>query len=400
MPTLMETRDSLKKQAREALAKAKAGDQDAANAASKLAEDLKGVTEQINQVKASEDLINSLGGGKGVKHAGGKTLGEHAVAFFKKGLADFKGVPGATVSAPEWKAANDPHLTGGTDGTFGPALTQVDTSIVSTVPRLTVMDLFTQGTLDQQAITYFVETARDGDFKAVAEGAAKPQLKYNYEKHTDGLSKIAGWIRESDEVLEDLKFLASEINNRLLADLALAEEAQVLAGDGSGANLKGVLNRSGIQTETAKSNDELADALYKATTKIQNGANLQADGIVMNPADYETLRLAKDQNHQYYGGGYFDGAYGNANNVVLFPPVWGIPTVVTPHVPKGTALVGAFKTAAALYHKGGIRTAMTNSHGEDFTSNMVVLRAEKRVALAVRRPAGFVKVTVSPSVGG
>lgn len=393
---LKEKRAGLVELARELVEAAKGGDPEAAKKAQETIDEIQEINQQITMVKNASSVIDQIGAEpeETPRTGGAKSLGGHVVENIKSRLADFKGSPGKSMTVPEYKAASDAHLTGGAEGTFGPALVDVDTSIVSTVPRLTVADLFNTGTVSGQAITYFVETAREGDFGAVAEGVKKPQLKYNYERKMDSLSKIAGFIKESDEILEDLEFLASEINNRLLQDLDLAEEYQLLNGDGEGANLAGVLNRSGIQTETASSSTDLADAIYRGVTKVSNGAQLSADAVVMHPTDYETLRLSKDANNQYLGGGYFNGAYGQLNNVVLMPAVWGLNTVVTPNIAEGTALVGAFKSAGTLYRKGGVRVDMTNSHAEDFTQNMVTVRAEKRTALAVRRPAGFVKVTV------
>lgn len=66
---------------------------------------------------------------------------------------------------------------------------------------------------------------------------------------TDALKKIAGFIKLTDEFLEDAPFLKSEIDGRLLYDLAWFEQ-QLLNGNGSGQNVLGLLNRSGIQTET------------------------------------------------------------------------------------------------------------------------------------------------------
>jgi hypothetical protein len=42
----------------------------------------------------------------------------------------------------------------------------------------------------------------------------------------------------------------------------------------------------------------------------------------------------------------------------------------------------------------GVRVESTNSHASDFTSNLVVVRAEVRRALAVRQPLGICKVTL------
>ena len=61
----------------------------------------------------------------------------------------------------------------------------------------------------------------------------------------------------------------------------------------------------------------------------------------------------------------------------------------------GTALVANFSQAATVYRKGGVRVESTNSHASDFTSNLVTIRAEERVALAVRQPLALVKVTTS-----
>ena len=298
------------------------------------------------------------------------------------------------MSAPEFKAAADPQVTGGPTGGLGVLLTDVDRTIVQAYRRPTITGLFGQGRLSGQAITYFVEQAREGNFATVAEAGKFAQLHYaDPTKVTDALSKIAGFIKLSDEMLEDLDFLVSEINGRLLYDLSLVEESQVLSGDGTGTNLLGLLNRSGVQTGTATA-DTLADEIFKSMTKVANATGLAADALVINPADYEGLRLAKDGNEQYYGGGYFAGQYG-VGGVPEQPPVWGLRTVVSPAVAIGKPVVGAFNTAATLYRKGGVAVEATNSNEDDFTRGLVTVRAAERLALAVRRPAAFVKITVS-----
>ena len=142
--------------------------------------------------------------------------------------------------------------------------------------------------------------------------------------------------------------------------------------------------------------DTAADTIFRAITKVTTGSGLDADGLVIHPSDYQTLRLAKDVNGQYYGGGFFSGAYGNGG-LSEQPNVWGLKTVITPAIAAGTVLVGAFGQSATVYRKGGVRVESTNSHASDFTSNLVTIRAEERLALAVRRPVGFVKTTITPA---
>jgi HK97 family phage major capsid protein len=327
-----------------------------------------------------------------------RSIGDHFVKHAGARLREIKGVTGASVAAPEFKAATDTQVTTGSGLT--PVLTQIDRTIIQGVrPRLTVADLLGSGTLSGNAISYFVEGALEGAFTTVAEAAAKPQLHVaDPTTVTDTLKKLAGFIKLSDEMIEDLDFLVSEINQRLLYELARTEEAQLLSGNGTGSNILGLLNRSGIQTEVRGSTaggDNMADTLFRAMTKVSTGSGLDADGIIIHPTDYQTLRLSKDANGQYYGGGFFQGSYGNGV-VMDYPPIWGLRTVVTPAITVGTALVGSFNQAATVYRKGGVRVESTNAHASDFTNNLVTVRAEERLALAVRRPTGLVKATITP----
>lgn len=331
------------------------------------------------------------------------SLGEHFVkSVGAQGLARVKTVSGATVAAPEFapeavKAATD---TQGTPAVMAPWLTTFDRTVVRAFRRPVVSDLLGQGSLgaNSNAVAYLVEGAIEGGFTTVAPGGAKPQFHIaDPEQRTDPLRKIAGFLKFTDEMVEDADFWVSEINQRGLYMLALAEENQLLNGDGGGANILGLRKRSGIQTETAASDEDAPDALYRALAKVQTATGLTADGVVINPADYQKLRLRRDGNGQYFGGGFFQNEYGNGG-IDWQPAIWGVRTVVSAAVPAGTALVGAFNAATTVYRKGGVRVESTNSHATDFTSNLITTRIEERIALAVRIPAAIVEVTL-PGTG-
>lgn len=322
-----------------------------------------------------------------------KSLGEHfAKHVGAEGFTNLKNRGGYTVSAPEFKAATDPQLT---PAGFAPALTEFDTTVVRAYRRPTVSDLLGSGSLSGNAVTYPVEGAVEGAFTTVAEGAQKPQLHIGDPTLvTDSLKKIAAWFDTSDEMAEDLPFWVSEVNNRGLYLLSMFEEAQLLSGSGTGTNLQGLLNRSGIQTETqAIAPDSAQDAIFRAMTKVQTATGLSADGIIINPVDYQALRLSKDANGQYFGGGFFSGEYGNGG-VTFQPPLWGLNTVASAAVPAKTVVVGAFKAATTVYRKGGVRVETTNSDLGKFTKNLLTTRIEERIALAVRIPAAVVKVAL------
>ncbi|QOP64835.1 major capsid protein [Microbacterium phage Avocadoman] len=311
------------------------------------------------------------------------TLGEH---FVKSGAqANFlKGQGQRTASAPEFKAATDTNLVAGNG--------QVQYGGVYETPlrRLTIASLLGSGTMNNTSLTYWVQGAVEGNPTAVAEDGQKPQIHFNFSPVTEALSKIAVITKVSDEAMADTDYLVSVINSQLVGRLMVVEEDQILNGSGTAPNLRGILNRTGLQTYATTATytpNKGFDAIFHAITMVATGsAQETADGIVINPADYETLRLSKDGNDNYRGGGPFAG--GN-------PGLWGVRTVVTPAIAAGTVLVGAFGTAAQLFRKGGIQVDSTNSDSTDFQFNRVALRAEERILLAVYRPAAFVKLTLT-----
>ena len=296
-------------------------------------------------------------------------------------------------STTEFKAATDTQVTGGAEGGFEPLLVTVDQQGAWPYERpLTIADLFSAGTMTGQAIKYPVYGAFEGAAGTVAEGGKKPQMHLPDPTWvTDTLHEVAAFWKVSDTMAEDLPYIVSEIDSHAQYNLKLVEEMQLLAGDGTDPNMQGLYGRD-IQT-IAQGADTDADRIFKATTLINNATGFVADAVVLNPADYEALRLGKDANSQYYGGGYFSGAYGNGG-MSGTPALWGLKTVVTAAIEQGTALVGAFKASGTVYRKGGLRVESTNSNEDDFQNDKVSYRIRERLALQVKYPKGFVKVAL------
>lgn len=355
------------------------------------------------QIKANMDtqaLLDSIGSMPEVekKEADGSeiTLGQHFVKGAFGTLAQMKGKPGLNMVLPEFKAATDTHLTTTTGA--GILIPEYDYDIIHQKrQRPFLADWLGAGTMSGNTLVYFTERPDsdiEGAVAAVAEGAKKPQLHMPaYDPVTETLKKIAGYIKISDEMTEDAAFLVSEIEGRLLYALQLEEENQLLNGSGTGQNIRGLLNRSGLQTETAAGEADVFDAIYRALTKVELATDLVADGIAINPADYQKLRLSKDGNGQYIAGGPFQGQYGNGASLDN-PAIWGKRTIVTPAIAAGTILVGAGKLGATVYRKGGLSLQATNTNEDDFVNNKVTILGEERLGLAVRRPSAFVKISI------
>lgn len=303
-----------------------------------------------------------------------------------------------TVGTPELglKAIAQQQTTPFGSGAGVPYLTDYDWSIQRAKrDRVVVADLIGSGSISGTAISYLVESATiEGGFGNIAEATTKPQIQFGDPTAVvDTVKKIAGWTKFTDEFLEDLGFLKTEIDTRLMYLLKVHEEKQLLNGDGTGQNLLGIRKRSGVQTEAAASLEDNPDAIFRANTKIELATDFTADGLIIHPLDYQRFRLNKDGNGQYLGGGYFQGQYGNGS-VLENPPIWGLRTVVTTSIEQGKVLVGNYQMGATLYRKGGVRIDVTNSNEDDFKNNLTMLRIEERIALAVRHPLAFVEVAL------
>lgn len=286
-------------------------------------------------------------------------------------------------------------LPSGTPGSFGSI--QRDPIVVPPMRTRRVRDLFPVRTTTAAVIEYFRMTGFTNAASTVAErnGAnnafgAKPQSSFAFAGAQAPVRTLAHWEAAHRNVLADEPQLRSIIDNELMYGLRLAEDDQILNGDGTGENLTGVLETSGIQTydwsdgETDPVADTKADALRRAAT-LSFLAYYEPTGIVLHPNDWEDIELTKDTNGQYLVA--VSVAMGGE------PRIWRIPVVETPAIAEGTALIGAFGTGAQLYDREQASIRISEQHADFFVRNAIVILAEQRLALAVKRPEAFVKVT-------
>jgi HK97 family phage major capsid protein len=251
---------------------------------------------------------------------------------------------------------------------------------------LTVADLFSQGTTTTNAIIYMVETLFTNAAAAVAEGIAKPESALTFAQVTEAVRKLATWLPVSEEMLEDVAQIMSYIDARLTLGVKQAEEDQLLNGNGTAPNLKGILQRSGLAAPVARVDPATnADVIYQQMMAIFTSSFVMPDGVVMNPTNWATTVLSKTTYGEYIAGGPF--------SPLPAATLWGLPVAVTPAIAAGTGLVGAFKQCGQVFRHGGIRVEASNSHQDFFVKNLVAIRAEERLALAVYRPGAFGKVT-------
>ena len=255
-----------------------------------------------------------------------------------------------------------------------PQIADVDRSIAPVGTRTPAASLFSEAQISGNAITYFLEGAfeTNGGISATAQNGKKPQVSTSFAAKTLALSKIAAYLKETDEILVDAPFLASEVQNTLMHQLGKVEDAYVVNSIG---------NTEGIGAATWGGTKTFADGILDAIMKVKADSAFEASVVILNPADIVSLMTKKDTNGQYYGGGYFVGAYGNGSYGVP-ASIWGVQIYASSAVPVGSALVAA-REAVKTWRKGGMDVAIAAENEDDFLYNRVTLRAEVRLATAV-----------------
>lgn len=299
-------------------------------------------------------------------------------------------VPGLTIrSLTEQRAPIDSTVTSG--GAFAnparPAI--VPLTNADRVGR--VADLLDRQTTGDNTVEYVRDTTAAGGGAAaeVAEGAAKPEAGYTFEIVTDSVRTVAHWVQITRQAASDNAQLMGYIRGRLTYGLEYRLDGQILNGNGTAPNLRGILNTSGINTVAPAGAEARVISIRKAITTCQLD-EYSPTGVVLSPSDWELVELSVDSN------GMFRVSPSVSN--ALAPRIWGLNVVSTSAIAAGTALVGDFRMGATLWDREQAQILMSDSHASTFTSNVLTLLAELRVALSVWRPSAFCKITFNGTI--
>lgn len=247
--------------------------------------------------------------------------------------------------------------------------------------RLTFLDLIPTGTTDSNSIEYVQVANIPGTSAPVAEGAMKPEVGLGLVDATAAVRTIAGWIKVNRQAMDDMAGLATLINTLLPYDVRRKIEGQILAGDGTGQNLRGILNTPGLGAPAFVAGDNAADAILRAMTVVIL-SDADPNFVAAHPLVWQDILLMRenaDRSGQYLAGGPFG---------MTAPTIWGLALTTSTVIPQATPLVGDSMGATLLFREG-VNVKTSDSDQDDFVRNRVTVLAEARVAFPVWRPASF-----------
>lgn len=229
---------------------------------------------------------------------------------------------------------------------------------------------------------YLRQTVRDNQAAPVAVGQLKPESKYGITSVDGKLTVIAHVSASTPEYwLLDNQSLQGFVQSEMQYGLERAVEAQVIGGTGTGENLTGILNTSGVFTQAFTGD---------ATTTVRKGITAlellgyEGGGIILHPLAWEALELSRRA----------DGTPDLGSGIPVdraAQRLWGLRIAVSNAVPVGTGILFDLG-ALAVTGDGNVRTQWSSGVGDDFSRNQVRARTEGRFGLDVYRPNGIVKL--------
>jgi len=236
------------------------------------------------------------------------------------------------------------------------------------------------GTINQGLFTFPYESGGEGAPAAQTQGSSKAQVDFDITMKDAAAQYIAGYVRISRQMLDDIPAMTSFLQSRLLEKYLVAEDAQILSGNGTAPNLQGILPVATAATGAATVDVE---QLVQAIAQLET-SNYSATGILVNPTDWAAIMNTKNTN----------AAYSLPASTVVTTDgsvsIAGIPLYKSTAIAVDKFVVGDWSMGAQIMQNQGISVQFSEFDADNFTKNMITVRVEARIALPIYYAGAFI----------
>lgn len=351
---------------------------------------------QMEQMKNMNEALKEIGLQIKASKEGNSTVKESSIKeALKSNVDSIKGLkdsPSAPWVSMEVKAVGTMLESANVSGGNVPVEQRIVGLNTIASRRIRLMDLVSRGRATSNIISWVYQSGKEGAAGGTAEGDTKNQIDFNLVVASQSVVKRTAFIKVSTEMLDDIDFIESEINNELLRELNKDVELTAYSGNGTAPAMNGVRTTATAfaagDFALAIDNANEADVLTVAVNQIAIADQPEPTAILCHPTDIAKLLVIKVSATDKR---YVDRLQMVAGQLSLD----GIPIIKTTLVTAGTYLVGAFNLAT-LYDLGTLSVQM-GIDGNDWTKNLRTIIAEYRGAMVVKNNdrTAFVKGTFS-----
>lgn len=259
--------------------------------------------------------------------------------------------------------------------------------------KIMVYDLFRKITLPANAngVYKYVDWDQATSVRAaaaIAENGVFPQSTATWIGETLDIRKVGDMIPFSEELAYDSKMFADELKNFLNTNVAIKVDDDLINANGTAPNINGMLS---IVPAFTPVNSGITDAsIYDLLVKLNEtiskpyGAKYRVNVALMNITDINKMKLKKDSQNNYI----LPPFYNQNGNIVDGITVLECNALTANTMIVGDSRYGAIIEAPSIAVEVGYATG-------DFESDMMTLKAKKRLNLLIRRVdrTGWLKVT-------
>lgn len=371
------------------------------------AEELKAIKDDLDvTIKAFDKLQirmkNSVAPGKQENKSFNDILGEtidryaDQIRNFKRGGQELKMdmMPDFKEKSPdgirEVKTVGDMSITANFS-TSGPWTQQVVQGLIEKpYNRVWLADVLPQGTSNSASIIYPKENGGEGAAALWTDPTAdKAQIDFDFTTQTSYFKWIAGWVVIAREMLDDISFMRSYLQNKMLISLKTAENDFILNGSTDTNPVSGMLDVATVYHGAYTNDvDRYIDAgwgqIVTDTFDFYNPTH-----IILTPNDAVKVMLNK-------AGG--SGEYDLPNNSVQIAnsgalSLSGIDVVRTTQIGGGNFLV--FDKSALMFIRRMQPELRIFEDSILAKINKVMFRIEERVTLLIFNDEAIVKGTIA-----
>lgn len=221
-----------------------------------------------------------------------------------------------------------------------------------------------------------------------AAGGLKPESDLSTVKRTVTIEQIAHLMYVTRRAAADAPQLMAIINQFLREGLDIEVEDQLMLGNGTSPNLRGLINGTNpyalnvfdmsVNSETSRIN-----AVVRAASLVRTTSRRRPTALVVHPDNWfsSDFLLAVDGNGNYRLGD-------PRATMDQLMSIWGLRVVVTEAVTAGIQVVGDF-SQMVIGDRQQTVMYMSDSNRDLFERNILTLLAEKRCGVGVLRPKAF-----------
>lgn len=271
---------------------------------------------------------------------------------------------------------------------------QLDPAVVGKIHESRILERIPTIAINAPSYEFIVHNfaSDSGAPGMVAEGGTKPEYVPAVTSSVVTAQKIAMHTGISYESLADWPQWLSYVQGECFRQIMDKENSQLLTGDGTGVNLLGFLQTSGILTHNCSSDPGTwtgLDSIEQSIVQLRTGTALaEPDLLILSPTTWGVLRRIKSTTGQYIVNP--DPTKGAGNSI------WGVDVLVTTAQADGTGLLlDTQKFGRALVREG--ITMHQGYANDDFVKNIARYVFETRLALAVERPQAVLAISNLPT---